>query len=421
MESRVPTSVITLFRDINLYRHRNAFELSHFELGSTQIEHIQSEEEKTLHEYRNRINEYEKKLTNGKNWEYYKKVINPFELVYTQKKYYNFPESVCTLKPLSRSYFKIMEMFDHIGFDNILRTNDTIKSAHVCEGPGGFIEALFDESAKIGKRIQASIAMTLKSKHTNVPGWKRATQFLSKNKNIKIIYGEDNTGDILKPCNQQYFIDYCTNVKYGGKVHLFTADGGFDFSFNYENQEKLIFPLLVASAKIGLEVLQRGGVFILKFFDFYHASNIDLIYFLSLHFEEWTLYKPAMSRPCNPEQYFIGKGFVGCSDKAMDVMRMWCSMLDNNQAMDRLLKIEYPKDFKQIIEQLRTQSFQSQIEYLELVFSLIDTNDEEQVQQFLQWNEQCSYEWCRRFKVPIASRFPLVEESRNDLPASAQQ
>ena len=74
-----------------------------------------------------------------------------------------------------------------------------------------------------------------------------------------------------------------------------------------------------------------------------------------------------------------------------------------------------------MIEQLRTQSFQSQIEYLELVFSLIDTNDEEQVQKFLQWNEQCSYEWCRRFKVPIASRFPLVEESRNDLPASAQQ
>jgi hypothetical protein len=264
--------------------------------------------------------------------------------------------------------------------------------------------------------------MTLRSNQTNVPGWKRATAFLQKNKNIKIIYGEDNTGNILKVENQQCFIDYCTSSKYGGKVHLFTADGGFDFSCNYENQEQLIFPLLLASTKIGLEVLRPGGVFVLKLFDFYYKSTLDLIYFLSLHFQEWTLYKPSMSRPCNPEQYFIGKGFLGCSDEIMDVMRVWCAMIDNKQRVDVLCKTEYPKEFKKTIEELRNQSFQSQIEYLERVFFLIDQNDEQLVQKFLKKNEKSSLEWCQRFHVPIASnRFPSTEESRSDPPASAQQ
>jgi len=409
------------FRLMKLFKRPHYFILSHFELEVSVKEHIQLEEEKTLHEYRNRINEYEQTLTNGKNWEYYKKVVNPFELVYTQKKYDIFPDSLCTLKPLSRSYFKMLEIFDLIHFRDLINGNEYIKSAHVCEGPGGFIEALFDEAGKTGSKIQASIAMTLRSSQTNVPGWKRATNFLQRNKNIKIIYGEDGTGNILKIDNQQYFIDYCTNPKYGGHVHLFTADGGFDFSCNYENQEQLIFPLLLASTKIGLEVLRPNGVFVLKLFDFYYKSTIDLIYFLSLHFQEWTLYKPSMSRPCNPEQYFIGKGFLGCSDEVMDVMRVWCSMIDNNQKIDELVKVDYPKDFKKIIEELRNQSFQSQIEYLERVFFLIDQNDEKLVEKFLKKNERTSYEWCQRFHVPISNRFPLAEELHNDPPTSVQQ
>ena len=310
--------------NIQFYRTNKMVE---FELESGQVKHIKIEQEIILHKYRNRINEYEQNLSPHTNWEYYKKVVNPYELVYTQKKYDNFPDSIYSLKPLSRSYFKMIEILDLIRF---FTYNDQVKSAHVCEGPGGFIEALFDEASKKKKKIKMSSAMTLKSKQTNVPGWKKAAQFLKKNKCIRILYGEDDTGNIIKPINQQYFIDYCNNPVYG-KINIFTADGGFDFSYDYENQEQLIFPLLVASTKIGFEVLKKGGVFILKFFDFYHKYTTDLLYFLSCYFSEWTLYKPATSRPCNPEQYFIGKGFTGCSDEVYDVLRLWCSMLENGQ------------------------------------------------------------------------------------------
>jgi hypothetical protein len=245
--------------------------------------------------------------------------------------------------------------------------------------------------------------MTLKSKQSNVPGWKRASQFLQKNRNVRILYGEDDTGDIMKPENQQYFIDYCIHPAYGGKMNLFTADGGFDFSCDYTKQESLIFPLLLASTKIGFEVLRKGGVFILKLFDFYEKATVDLLYFLSCHFSEWTLYKPATSRPCNPEQYFIGKGFTGCTDEVFDVLRLWCSMLENGQQVQSLFKSDYSMEFKRTIEELRKHSFNTQTEYLEKVFFIIDKNDEELIQNYLKKNEKTSYEWCLRFKVPISS------------------
>jgi 23S rRNA U2552 (ribose-2'-O)-methylase RlmE/FtsJ len=395
-----------------IFRKNNIIAIS-FELESKECNHVISNEEATLHEYRNRINQYESGLLNGKNWEYFKKIVNPYEIVYTQKKYDDFPESVSSLKPLSRSYFKMIEMIEIINFFNMPHL-DNVRCAHVCEGPGGFIEALFDEAIKHRKRIQTSIAMTLKSRQTNVPGWRRASQFLYKNRNVRILYGEDNTGDIMKPINQQFFIDYCIHPSYGGKMDIFTADGGFDFSCDYSKQEKMIFPLLLASTKIGFEVLKTGGVFILKMFDFYEKGTMDLLYLLSCHFTEWTLYKPAMSRPCNPEQYFIGKGYTGATDEVYDVLRLWCSMLENNQPVEALFKIEVPSEFKNIISELRTLSFIRQTEYLEKVFFIINKSDASEathlIQDYLKNNIKTSHEWCVRFRAPISSHYHSIQD-----------
>jgi len=410
------------WKHMTLFRKTEAEMTRVFKIESHVLSDIQkSEEEQTLHAYRDRITKYEDSLTNGKNWEYYKKIVNPFELVYTQKKYENFPESICFLKPLSRSYFKMIEMLDLIQFFSAIQ-GSSIRTAHVCEGPGGFIEALFDEAGKKQKKIDVSVAMTLKSKQSNIPGWKRASNFLQKNKNVRIIFGEDQTGDIMKAINQQYFIDYAIHPDYGGKMDIFTADGGFDFSYDYTKQEQMIFPLLVASTKIGFEVLNKGGIFILKMFDFYQKSTVDLLYFLSYHFQEWTLYKPGMSRPCNPEHYFIGKGFTGCSDEVLDMMRLWCNMLENNQPLDSLFTTSYSAEFQQIIESLREHSFKSQTEYLKQVFHIIDTNDTTLIKTQLAKNEKSSYDWCLRFHVPIYEhRRRLIEGLHSDQPASYPQ
>jgi hypothetical protein len=291
-----------------------------------------------------------------------------------------------------------------------------LRTAHVCEGPGGFIEAIYDLAPKKGLQVRQTHAMTLRSTKTHIPGWRRAQQFMNRHREIRIQYGPDNSGNILRRDNRAVI------AASARASHIFTADGGFDFSCDYTKQEQMVFPLLLASVKIGFESLKIGGVFILKLFDFYDPMTVDLLFFMSHFFDEWTLYKPGMSRPCNPEHYFIGKGFVGCSDEALDVLRIWCSMIENRQPLDRLFHSDSTSHiFHEIIEQLRKKSFHTQTAYLERVFDMIEKNDEEQISRYLVKHERTSYEWCVRFNVPMyAHRLHSIEESQNGQPVSYQ-
>jgi hypothetical protein len=126
------------------------------------------------------------------------------------------------------------------------------------------------------------------------------------------------------------------------------------------------------------------------------------------------LYKPAMSRPCNPEQYFIGKGFTGATDKVLDVLRLWCSMLENNQPVESLFDDELPIEYQNVINELRTFSFIRQTEYLEKVFFIINKDDASEathlIQNYLKNNKKSSHEWCVRFRVPISSHYHSIQD-----------
>jgi 23S rRNA U2552 (ribose-2'-O)-methylase RlmE/FtsJ len=395
---------------IQFYKNKKDVETSFFVkpiLGS--ITYESKDDEKELYELRNKIDIYESK--GSAMWEYYKKIVNPYELVYTQPKYKELPQSVCLLNPLSRSYFKIIEI---LNVTNFFETHGTsiLRSAHVCEGPGGFIEGFYDECEKRRLVVKSANAITLKPQQANVPGWKRASNFLQKHRSIQIHYGADNTGDILKVENQDSFISTCP------KVLLFTGDGGFDFSTNYSQQESAIFPLLIASVRIGFEVMHTGAYFILKFFDIHHKATADLLYFLSLHFKQWTLYKPATSRPCNPEHYFVGIEFKGCNAPMLEYLRGWCSLSNIIQ----LSSEELPEEFAHTIEEIRANAVKSQVEYLKTVFSIIESEDKiSMTYPNSKLYEVMSYDWCKLFNVPVhPSRALLIEALRSDLRASGQ-
>jgi hypothetical protein len=48
-----------------------------YELEPHMIVHRATTEEAQLHDYRNQIYDYEQQCTHGRNWEYYKKIVNP--------------------------------------------------------------------------------------------------------------------------------------------------------------------------------------------------------------------------------------------------------------------------------------------------------------------------------------------------------
>ena len=93
--------------------------------------------------------------------------------------------------------------------------------------------------------------------------------FLSQHPNVNIEYGIDRTGNLLHIDN----FEYCVK-KYGGSMDLVTADGGFDFSKDFNHQEISITNLLWGQVCYALCLQKQGGNFVLKIFDiFYEHVN----------------------------------------------------------------------------------------------------------------------------------------------------
>lgn len=324
-------------------------------------------------------------------WELAKKRVNPYELIYTHGDE-RLPPAISLVQPLSRSYFKMVEILEVLQtYQRSAKRSLKLRTAHVAEGPGGFIQAILETAESRGRQIAASFAMTLKPTSPHVPGWKKAAAFLLKYKQVKIHYGSDGTGDIYNEENQASFLETCAPG-----VNLFTADGGFDFSVNYTQQEQKVFHLLLCSAAIGLQVLRPDGDFVLKLFDLESPHTRALILLLARHFEEWTLYKPAMTRPCNSERYFLGRGFRGSASAIASVLKdlqakskggLYPSVSDTTVG-----ELEFLERHVLSTTTLQIQSIYQAIE--------LTSNPSCWMRDWFRKSLEKSYRWCETFRVP---------------------
>jgi cap2 methyltransferase len=283
--------------------------------------------------------------------------------------------------------------------DFFKRHTTTIRSAHVCEGPGGFIEALLYIATKKSIQVSNSWAMTLKPSMPNIPGWKRAYTFLRKSPMVTIEYGADETGNIMIPANQAKYLQ-----RSRGKCQIFTADGGFDFSEHYSTQEDEVFPLLVSSSLIGLQTLVKGGDFILKVFDTELKSTNDLLAILACCFDSWTLYKPSLSRPCNAEKYFLGRG---CRAIPPWVLRTLTEIQTKNSMSLRHIFPSLPEELSSTLFSRKTEYLEQQIAAVEYAIS---NNESWNKDQFTIWKSiyEHSVQWCQEFKLPIKAGHQFV-------------
>jgi len=345
---------------------------------------------KALLEKKEEINVFEEEH----KWELAKKLANPYEMVYTQEEKFPYP-NISLIKPLSRSYFKLVEILQSINFFGELSKDvHYLRSAHVAEGPGGFIQAFIDISENQRKKIKKIDAITLKSDKQFIPGWKKAYNFLKKyNDIIKINYGKDDTGDIYIKENRDAFI-----LEIQQKVHLFTADGGFDFSIDYSQQEKHIFKLLVSSFIICFQVLTINGYCVIKLFDTYSPSTKTLISICGSMFKEYTLYKPVTSRPCNSERYFIGKKFKGFNNSIINILNnilLNCNT-DINIPLYPIMEINIEE--KNYIESIEKIYEVQQIECINLAKSMAENNNN--YKKYYEKYYNMSYNFCKEFKIP---------------------
>ena len=73
---------------------------------------------------------------------------------------------------------------------------------------------------------------------------------------------------------------FCKDT-YASSMELVTADGGFDFSMDFNKQEINIAKLLFAQICYALILQKKKGCFVLKMFDCFMQHSIDALYILS--------------------------------------------------------------------------------------------------------------------------------------------
>ena len=324
------------------------------------------------------------------DWDMYKKYTNPYEYIHSiispQQKI-----SISKLKPLSRSFYKMIELYNLFNFSDDYM--DEIKSFHLAEGPGGFIEA-FIFIRKNPKDIY--YGMTLISEDQNIPSWKKSKLFLQKHNNIKIEYGKDNTGDLLSKENLLYCLE-----KYNNSIDIVTGDGGFDFSVDFNKQEEFSIYLIFAQIAFALAIQKENGSFIIKMFDLFTAASLDLLYLLCSCYEKVYIVKPNTSRFANSEKYIVCKNFkLNNSKNIVLKLAEFYEAINNEKPIKRFLNIEIPYLFKNRVEELNAIFGQQQIENINLTFNIIESKNTDKLELYKRNNINKCIVWCQKFNIP---------------------
>jgi 23S rRNA U2552 (ribose-2'-O)-methylase RlmE/FtsJ len=339
---------------------------------------------------KNKINDY------SKEWEKYKKMSNDYELIYLANRNLK-NESIADYEPLSRSYFKMWEIL--YNFDFTKGMND-ISYAALAEGPGGFIEAVNNYTKSLN--IKTDIyGITLNSTNKDIPGWKKANEYILNNPNIKICYGEDGTGNLYKIENIRNFSQFI-----GKKVDIVSGDAGFDFSNDFDNQEKQSSQIIFCEIVTALYIQKVGGTFICKLFDTYTNISIQFINLLSFFYEELYFVKPNTSRPANSEKYIICRGFNGIDTKIMNklfiLVKNWEIIEDINSNINKILENTIEIELLNNIINFNTTMCNIQINNIKKTLTIIkNKNRLETLSGIIVHQTKSAIEWCKKYNIPI--------------------
>tara|TARA_B100000073_G_scaffold348044_1_gene364727 strand:+ start:1924 stop:2988 length:1065 start_codon:yes stop_codon:yes gene_type:complete len=210
-------------------------------------------------------------------WNCMSRELNPYENI----------ANIYNILTVSRAFFKLTELL--ISFDIKLPPNST--TLHLCEAPGGFIQSSL---LRFNENLHSFFSISLDSS-------------IKFHKDIR----RHNKGTII--------IDDITTTSGSDIIHnhtpekgyeFITADGAFDVSENYEEQEKITLDLLFNEISVALSCQAPGGTFIIKLFDCFLDKTWRLITWLNKCYTHVYICKPPSSRPVNSERYCVCIGFI---------------------------------------------------------------------------------------------------------------
>ena len=348
----------------------------------------------------NMINFYKNKIDFNRDWDKGKKLSNEYELIHLPNKTYK-SESISKYEPLSRSYFKLWEMITDL--DILTKDNEKHTYATLCEGPGGFIEALVNWRKMYSETKDDIFAITLKSTDKDIPGWKKSNIFLNNNPNVKISYGKDNTGNIYKLENMKFFFE---EFNLHDHAEIITADGGFDFSQDFNNQETLSYQIIFCEIVMALSIQELKGTFICKFFDMYYEMSYYFITLLGACYDEVIFSKPLTSRPANSEKYIVCRGFRGIDQlylkKLYVIVKNWELIKERDMFVNRVFDSKIPDIIFKNLNDYNKNFCDHQIHNIKNTLEIIESHPSlKYLNDIVSSQCKSAIKWCEKYNIEI--------------------
>ncbi len=233
-------------------------------------------------------------------WKLIRTIVTEYEFI-GNNRYHNIRQ-LKDRRCISRAYYKLWEILCMYEKDfKLFEKKDTpMRFAGLAEAPGGFIQCLVDYRQNQNDDLTG---ISLKDAIGNKIDWK--SNWLMKNKNIKLIFGDESKGhdgNLYNPSIINYYCDYYKDKK----ADLVTSDGGFLLSEMKENHKGQYHnQLFLCETYIALRILKNGGHYIMKNYDICNKGMLDIITILNKVFNKVDIFKPVTSREMNNENYII--------------------------------------------------------------------------------------------------------------------
>lgn len=320
-------------------------------------------------------------------WERVKRRTNAYELVFAPM---DVHPSVCNYVPTSRSFFKMWEILHD--FPECFGGEAPQRCVFLAEGPGGFVEAYAKWRGTALGRDTLFATTLLNATKRNVPVFKIPAWVADGAGALTVTYGPEGNGNVCSPRNLRGLVAEMGT----GTCDIVTADGGFDFSADFNGQEKMSTVLIMCEVLGALQLQKPGGTFVCKVYDISMYRTFQVLHVLQRNYARVHIVKPHTSRPANSEKYLVCTGFLGSA-------RDDVAMLEAHVARSAAAQLPIAVPLQLMYDMLEFNVFfvTRQIMYIAKTVQAIKKNDAAQLDDAAREQVRKALKWCHKYRLPV--------------------
>jgi hypothetical protein len=234
----------------------------------------------------------------------------------------------------------------------------------------------------------------LKPTNALIPNWKLTSKYCHEN-NIRLC--TYTSGDLCDIHVSNAFTAFAN----AASCDFITADGGFDFSSDFNNQEAMSTRLILSEIYTILRLQAPNGTCVLKVYDIHDATTVNAMYILSRFYRNLYAYKPLSSRPANSEKYIVASGFKGVTMANDPMFKALRHTVSSQSALLELSgdTLTVPATFWWNVVRFNIRYIASQIMSICKTIAYIEANKKQEDVVHLQVGN--ALKWCGKYQVPV--------------------